>query len=413
MKIVDVEAIAISAPNPAGTYWGKATWGADGAAAGPTAHWAAPAPFPHPARMRPAYAHGIETVLVRVETDTGIVGWGEAKAPVAPRVAQAIIHDLLRDLVIGADPRDIEPIWETLYASMRLRGHEGGFLLEAISGIDIALWDVVGKHLGESVHRLLGGAYRDRVPVYASGVPGTRAAAGEADHDRMLAAAGGARDRGFGALKMAIGLGAEADVASVRSVREHLGRGVEVYADAAGNYDVATAIRVGRELEALGVGFFEAPLPHEQIDGYAEVARALAIPVTNDVLTNRYQVLRFLRAGGLDVVQPDVCRAGGLTELRRIAVLADAYGVACTPHVSIGSAIHFVASFHAAAAMPNLVRLEYWMGQNPLGDALLHEPALEIQDGCVRVPQGPGLGIEVDEARVRALALPAAAERAS
>jgi D-galactarolactone cycloisomerase len=196
-------------------------------------------------------------------------------------------------------------------------------------------------------------------------------------------------------------------------VREHLGRGVEVYADAAGNYDVATAIRVGRELEALGVGFFEAPLPHEQIDGYAEVARALAIPVTNDVLTNRYQVLRFLRAGGLDVVQPDVCRAGGLTELRRIAVLADAYGVACTPHVSIGSAIHFVASFHAAAAMPNLVRLEYWMGQNPLGDALLHEPALEIQDGCVRVPQGPGLGIEVDEARVRALALPAAAERAS
>jgi D-galactarolactone cycloisomerase len=413
MKIVDVEAIAISAPNPAGTYWGKATWGAGGAAASPTAHWAAPAPFPHPARMRPAYAHGIETVLVRVETDTGIVGWGEAKAPVAPRVAQAIIHDLLRDLVIGADPRDIEPIWETLYASMRLRGHEGGFLLEAISGIDIALWDVVGKHLGESVHRLLGGAYRDRVPVYASGVPGTRAAAGEADHDRMLAAAGGARDRGFGALKMAIGLGAEADVASVRSVREHLGRGVEVYADAAGNYDVATAIRVGRELEALGVGFFEAPLPHEQIDGYAEVARALAIPVTNDVLTNRYQVLRFLRAGGLDVVQPDVCRAGGLTELRRIAVLADAYGVACTPHVSIGSAIHFVASFHAAAAMPNLVRLEYWMGQNPLGDALLHEPALEIQDGCVRVPQGPGLGIEVDEARVRALALPAAAERAS
>lgn len=412
MRIVDVEAIAISAPNPAGTYWGKATWGAaaeaSDAASNPIDHWRG-APFPHPARMRPAYAQGIDTCLVRIATDTGIVGWGEAKAPVAPRVAQAIIHDLLRDQLIGADPRDVEPIWETLYASMRLRGHEAGFLLEAISGIDIALWDVVGKHLGEPIHRLLGGAYRDRVPVYASGVPATRAAPGEADHARMLDAASHAVERGFGALKMAIGLGAESDVASARAVREHLGRGVEVYVDAAGNFDVATAIRVGRELEALGVGFFEAPLPHEHIDGYAEVAHALAIPIANDVLTNRYQVLRYLRVGGLDIVQPDVCRAGGLTELRRIAVLSDAFGVACTPHVSIGSAIHFVASFHAAAAMPNLVRHEYWMGDNPLGDALLSEPALALDDGCVRVPQRPGLGIEIDEARVRALALPAEA----
>ncbi|MBA2667452.1 MAG: mandelate racemase/muconate lactonizing enzyme family protein [Trueperaceae bacterium] len=410
MRIVDVEAIAISAPNPAGTYWGKATWGvevdgdASAAVPDPVAHWRSEQ-FPNPARMRPAYAQGIDTCLVRIETDTGIVGWGEAKAPVAPRVAQTIIHDLLRDQVIGADPRDIEPIWETLYASMRLRGHESGFLLEAISGIDIALWDVAGKHLGEPIHRLLGGAYRDRVSVYASGVPGTRAAPGEADHSRMLHAASRAVERGFGALKMAIGLGAEADIASVRAVRDHLGRDVEVYADAAGNYDVATAIRVGRELEALGVGFFEAPLPHEHIGGYAEVAHALAIPIANDVLTNRYQVLRYLRVGGLDIVQPDVCRAGGLTELRRIAILADAFGVACTPHVSIGSAIHFVASFHAAAALPNLVRHEYWMGENPLGDALLTQPALGLHDGCVRVPQGPGLGIEVDEARVRALAV--------
>lgn len=405
MRIVDVEAIAISAPNPAGTYWGKATWGAGASTVpSPTAHWQETR-FPHPGRMRPSYATGIDTCLVRVETDTGIVGWGEAKAPVAPRVARAIVQDLLRELLIGADPRDIEPIWETMYASMRLRGHESGFLLEALSGIDIALWDVVGKHLGEPVHHLLGGGYRDRVPVYASGVPATRSAPGEADHQRMLDAAAGAVECGFQALKMAIGLGAETDVASVEAVRAHVGPGIEVFADAAGNYDVATAVRVGRELERLGVGFFEAPLPHEHVEGYAEVARALAIPIANDVITNRYQALRYLRAGGLDLIQPDVCRVGGLTELRRIAILADAFGVACTPHVSIGSAIHFVASFHAAAAMPNLVRHEYWMGANPLGDALLVEPALGLVDGCVRVPQEPGLGIEVDEARVRALAV--------
>lgn len=405
MHIIDVEAIAISAPNPAGTYWGKATWGAAaGAVPHPTAHWE-PTVFPHPGRMRPSYATGIDTCLVRIETDTGLVGWGEAKAPVAPRVVRTIIHDLLRDLLIGADPRDIEPIWETLYASMRLRGHESGFFLEAISGIDIALWDLVGHHVGEPVYRLLGGGYRTRIPVYASGVPATRATAGEPDHQRMLDAAADAVQRGFGALKMAIGLGADHDVASVAAVRSHVGPQIEVYADAAGNYDVATSIRVGRELERLGVGFFEAPLPHEHVDGYAEVARALAIPIANDVITNRYQALRYLRVGGLDVVQPDVCRMGGLTEVRRIAILADAFGVACTPHVSIGSAIHFVASFHAAAAMPNLIRHEYWMGENPLGDTLLERPALELEDGCVRVPDGPGLGIRIDEDRVRSLAV--------
>src|SRR5690606_27152610 len=133
MRIVDIEAIAISAPNPAGTYWGKASWGAEATDGppNPLAHWQ-PTQVPHPARMRPSYAVGIDTTLVRVETDTGLVGWGEAKAPVAPRVAQTIINDLLRELVIGADPRNIEVIWETLYASMRLRGHDGGFLVEAI-----------------------------------------------------------------------------------------------------------------------------------------------------------------------------------------------------------------------------------------------------------------------------------------
>ena len=149
MRIVDVEAIAISAPNPAGTYWGKASWGAEAAGGppDPLAHWRS-TQVPHPARMRPSYATGIDTTLVRIETDTGIVGWGEAKAPVAPRVAQTIINDLLRDLVIGADPRNVEVIWETLYASMRLRGHDGGFLVEAISGIDIAVWDILGKVTG-------------------------------------------------------------------------------------------------------------------------------------------------------------------------------------------------------------------------------------------------------------------------
>lgn len=403
MRIVDVEAIAISAPNPAGTYWGKASWGAE-EAANPLSHWQ-PTQVPHPARMRPSYAVGIDTTLVRIETDTGIVGWGEAKAPVAPRVAQTIIHDLLRELIVGADPRNVEVIWETLYASMRLRGHDSGFLIEAISGIDIALWDIIGKATGEPIHRLLGGAYRDRIKVYASGVPATKSARGEADHARMLAAAQSAVDRGFLGLKMAIGSGPEADVASVRAVRELVGPRMAIFADAAGNYDVGRAVMVGRELETLGVGFLEAPLPHEFVDGYAEVARALAIPIANDVITTRYQVLDYLKRSALDIVQPDVCRSGGITELKRISVLTDAFGVGFTPHVSIGSAVHFVASAHCAAAAPNLHQMEYWFGQNPLGDAILKEPALGLVDGHLPVPQGPGLGIEIDEDIVRSLAV--------
>jgi D-arabinonate dehydratase/D-galactarolactone cycloisomerase len=406
MRIVDIEAIAISAPNPAGTYWGKASWGAEASDGppNPLAHWQ-PTQVPHPARMRPSYAVGIDTTLVRIETDSGLVGWGEAKAPVAPRVAQTIINDLLRELVIGADPRNIEVIWETLYASMRLRGHDGGFLVEAISGIDIALWDILGKHTGEPIHRLLGGAYRDQIKVYASGVPATKAARGEADHARMLAAAQSAVDRGFQGLKMAIGSGPAADVASVRAVRELVGPDMAIFADAAGNYSVGQAVAVGRELETLGVGFLEAPLPHEFVDGYAEIARALSLPIANDVITTRYQVLDYLKKSALDIVQPDVCRTGGITELKRIAVLCDAFGVGFTPHVSIGSAIHFIASAHCAAAAPNLHQMEYWFGLNPLGDAILVEPALGLVAGHLPVPTGPGLGIEIDEAKVRALAV--------
>lgn len=401
MKIVDVETFALSVANPAGAYWGKSTWG--GGASEPLAHWE-PYRTPSAARMRPAYAEGFDTTLVRVTTDRGLVGWGEAKAPVAPRVTKAIIDDLLAEMIIGADPRKVQPLWETMYASMRLRGHASSFFLEAISGVDIALWDIAGQAAQAPIHQLLGGAYRTRIPVYASGVPATLDRPGEADHDRMLAAAADAEARGFRGLKVAIGRDAEADVASVDAIRAQLGDDYALFADAAGNYDVPTAVRVGRELSRRKIGFFEAPLPPEFIDGYAEVARAVDVPIASDLVAQRYHVVEYLKRRALQVVQPDVCRVGGITETHRIGIIADAFGVACTPHVSIGSAIHFAASFHVAAALPNLVRHEYWMGDNPLGDSLLVRPAIAQSDGFVDVPSGPGLGIEIDEEAVRRFA---------
>ena len=403
MKIERIDTYALHAPNPAkGAYWGKATWG-DTSLQARRSVWDS-SRFPALGRLKPSYSETIDTTIVRIQADDGLVGWGEAKAPVAPAVCKTIIDELFAPELVGRDPFDREVLWETLYASMRLRGHSAGFLQEALSGVDIALWDLVGKATGQPIHKLLAGAYRPDVLVYASGVPATGSKEGDEDWSRMIDSALSAKERGFKALKMGIGLSPEADLRSVEGVRDAVGDDMGIFADAAGNYDVPTAIRVGEGLQGLGVGFFEAPLPHEHIHGYAEVRRSLDIPIANDVLTNRYQVRDYLTSGALDIAQPDVCRTGGITELHRISTLTDAFGVAFTPHVSIGSAIHFAASFHVAAATPNLYQMEYWFGQNPLGDAVLRSPALEVRDGRITVPTAPGLGIDVDEDKLLAFA---------
>jgi len=169
-----------------------------------------------------------------------------------------------------------------------------------------------------------------------------------------------------------------------------------IYTDAAGVYDRAQAIQIGHELQDLDCMWFEMPTAPEDVAGYGEIARALRIPIATDSLTSRYETAEFIRAGGLDVVLPDVCRAGGLTECKRIAEMADGFGLAFAPHISIGSAIHFAASAHLATAMPNTMTSEYWFGDNPLGNCILREP-LRLENGCMYTPDKPGLGIDIDE----------------
>ena len=302
---------------------------------------------------------------------------------------------LLADVVLGADARDITVLWERMYAGMRVRGHQAGFYLEAMSGIDIALWDLAGKAAKLPIYQLLGGAFRNPVRVYASGLPGLDLKADEEGFARLGDEAADIQARGYNGLKMALGRGLEGDIKSVRTVRERLGSQFLIYADAAGSYDRCQALRLGKVLEEFGVGWFEMPIFPEDIEGYVELATALTIPIALDSLMSRYEAGEFLRRGGLDVVQPDVCRAGGITECRRIAELADAFGVAFAPHVSIGSAIHFAASAHLASAMPNTLTSEYWIGDNPLGDALLE--GLRLEKGYLYTPSGDGLGIKLNE----------------
>ncbi len=204
------------------------------------------------------------------------------------------------------------------------------------------------------------------------------------------------REGGYTGLKIAIGRGIEGDLRSIRTVRDRLGSEFLIYADAAGVYDRAQAMLVGRRLEDLGVAWFEMPIFPEDVDGYAELAKALTIPIALDSLTSRYQARDFIVRGGLDVVQPDVCRAGGITECRRIAELADAFGLAFAPHVSIGSALHFAATVHLGVAMPNTITCEYWIGENPIGNRILEQP-LRLENGYLYAPDGPGLGVRVKE----------------
>ncbi len=391
MKVTQLETIAVQArPIDRQSYWGSRGWGSENRSPELSTE------YPPPLRRRYIYSKTIDTVLVKLTTDDGIIGWGEAKAPVAPQATKQIIDLLLADIVLGADPHETTVLWERMYAGMRVRGHRAGFYLEAISGVDIGLWDLVGKAAGKPLFQLLGGCFRNPVRVYASGLPALSYDAPEDAFAQLAEEARAIKRQGYTGLKMAIGKGIKGDLKSIRTVREAAGDDFLIYTDAAGVYDRAQAIRLGYELQALGCAWFEMPTAPEDVAGYGEIARALHLPISLDSLTSRYEVAEFIRAGGLDVVLPDVCRAGGITECKRIAELADAFGLGFAPHISIGSAIHFAASAHLATAMPNTLTSEYWIGDNPIGNAILREP-LALENGYLHTPAKPGLGIEIDE----------------
>jgi D-galactarolactone cycloisomerase len=389
VKVESVDAYELRKPRGE-VYWGAQTWGSSEERATDT--------YPSPLRRRYLYEPTISTVLVRVRTTGGVVGWGECKAPVAPAVAATAVRELLAPLVVGSSLSEIVPTWERMYAGMRVRGHDSGFWLEALSGVDIALWDAWGHALGQPVSALLGGRFRESVPVYASGIPAAAAGSGAAGLQDVEEQARRLADQGYRQIKVAIGVSAGSDLASVTVVRDVLadrfGADHAVYVDAAGGYDVRQALAIGERLAELGVGFFEMPVPPEQLHDYELLAGRLSVPLALDSLATRHRALQFLRAGALHVLQPDVCRAGGITETMRIAALADAFGAQATPHVSIGSAVHLAASLQCALAMPACPVMEHWTGTNPLGRAIaadLDEPVAGVRTGSGR----PGLGITV------------------
>lgn len=343
-----------------------------------------------------AYPPQAQTCLVRITAGDGTVGWGEAHAPLGPRATRAVVEDVLRPLLLDADPLAIEALWERMYGSMRLRGHGAGYQLEAIAGVDIALWDLAGKFLDLPVYRLLGGPFRTELPAYASGVPGATVEERVAAAQRFVA-------EGYTAVKASIGRGdIDTDLDGIAAIAGALHGQADLLVDAHGAYTADNALYVGRKLQELGVYWLEDPLPPEDVNGYVALSAALDIAVAaGETECTRWQFEERLSRRAVDVILPDICRAGGITEGRRIATVAGLHNTRWAAHVSMGSSIHVAAAAHLGAASPNFLICEFSSTPNPIGENLLTAP-LHPERGVLCVPEGPGLGITFDEDRLRA-----------
>jgi D-galactarolactone cycloisomerase len=336
-------------------------------------------------------------LVVEVQTDEGIVGWGDCYGPAA--VNRSIVETLLKPSVLGRDPFDVEVLWEELYNKVKDYGLTG-MTISAISGVDIALWDIIGKAVGKPIHKLIGGAFRSEIEAYATGLYFKDM---KRLNEEAVEEATRYKNEGFKAIKMKIGLGSmKKDLDRVAAVRNAIGPDVLLMVDANHCFNVPQAINIGRELEKLDVHWFEEPISPEDLEGYVEVTRRLDVAIAGG--ENEFTKFSFkgiLEARAMDVVQPDVCAAGGITECKKIAALAQAYAIQCVPHawgtaIGLAATIHFLASlpFTPPCLFPTPPMLEYEQTFNPFRDEL-SSTKLTHNGGMVKVPTGAGLGIDI------------------
>jgi L-rhamnonate dehydratase len=354
---------------------------------------------------QPAVDEGIadgsqDDLVVLVHTDEGITGIGEVDS--APDAVAALVNapashaiaNSLRELLIGEDPLDVERLWDKMYRGVIYIGRRG-IAIHAISGVDIALWDLKGKALGKPVSELIGTPRHERIRAYASRLmPDTT--------EEVTEAVAELRDQGFTAVKLGwgpLGQDPEHDVRLAAAAREAGGEGVEILIDAGLGYGAyaATAIRVARELEQLGVYWLEEPFEPDEYEAYAELADTVDINVAaGEQDATRWGFRELIERGHVDLIQPDVTRCGGITELLRIATLAQEHGVALVPH-AWKSGIIKAASLHVNAVLPEALFQEYCVADTEINTKLTQQ-LLEIdEDGYVAVPTAPGLGIDLDE----------------
>ncbi|MQY77709.1 MAG: mandelate racemase/muconate lactonizing enzyme family protein [Bacteroidetes bacterium] len=334
--------------------------------------------------------------IVKITASNGEYGWGEGYGPA--EVLEAGIK-LLEPIVIGKNPMDNEVIWHQMYRKT-LDYARRGVLVAAMSSIDIAIWDLKGKILDLPVSALLGGTHRNKIKPYASGLYFS-------DYDnpakRFDEEALSYVNRGFKAIKMKVGLGITSDYNNVKNMREILGDGIKLMVDSNHAYTLVEAIELARKIEPFQISWFEEPISPEFYTQYKELREKTIIPIAG----GECEYLRFgfhhlLRNQSVDILQPDICACGGLSEAKRIASLASTYGVDIIPHtwgtgIGIHAALHFISNLEnipGRLITPESL-IEYDQTDNQLRERLT-EPEIIMKDGMIDVPERPGLGVEVN-----------------
>jgi galactonate dehydratase len=351
------------------------------------------------------WANWVNWLFVKIETDDPTLhGWGEASLHGSTRAVETAIHEMAEALV-GLDPAGTEAHWQRLYHGWRWRG--GAILQTALAGLDGALWDIEGKRLGVPVYRLLGGPLRDRLRTYASHwLPGAKTPADAAHWAKE------AVRRGYTAFKWTPVRGHDLRENEARAIghatelmaaaREAVGPEVDIAIECGESFTPRTAVMLGRAFAPYRPLWFEEPIGFENSAAYAQLKRELPVPIaTGERLLSRWEFRELVEAGAVDVYQPDLMHAGGITEVRKIASLVDTYYRPVAPHVP-GGPVMYAMSVHLAASIPNFLILEDMEDDRALRDEICLNPPPRREAGHVLLPDAPGLGVDLDVARIEA-----------
>ena len=338
------------------------------------------------------YSKSHETTVVKIETENGIIGWGEAQSPVSPNTTATIIKDIVEPLTIGKDIYDVESIWHNNYSAKRERGHYTGFYIDAICGVDIAIWDAIGKSLNMPTCKAMGGAHRKSVALY-NGIGGT-------EPEEVADQAEWSVSKGYKFVKMHLKETLERDIEIARKVRERVGDSIGIMIDVHMGFDTFNVTKLGKELEKLNLLWLESPSDPTDIPGLCEISRSLDIPIANGEWTRtKYEMREIFEKRAYDISMPDIARTG-LTGGKQIASIAQLYNIPIAPHVGGGGIVSVASTLQFSLNTPNFLIMEH-SEQGHAVKAMILSEEFEAKNGQFNLLDKPGLGIDLDEDKLR------------
>jgi D-galactarolactone cycloisomerase len=341
-----------------------------------------------------AYSRQTESCLVKITTDTGLVGWGEGQAPLVPEVPATLIARLFGPAIIGMDPADPYAIYDRLYHLNHVRGHTASFTIDAIAAIDIAVWDIKGQAAKQSVNQLLGTVHHSKLPLYVSGLRRSTLAERQALAKEKLA-------EGFRGVKIFIGDTVDNTLKECAAIREAIGMEAELAFDAICRHDYEAAYAIGRGLDELKAAWFESPMDPEDVSGHSRLAKAIQTPLAiGEPLRTIREFEPWISQEAMKIAQPDLVRCG-ITGGWKIIELAEKHGLRVAPHLGVCTAIGVAATWQVTSVIKDPVSQEHQLDMFPVANKVLIDP-LQVEKGCAVVPGGYGLGITVNEDFVRA-----------